>query len=47
MRDAAKINDLQYMVFLPFDAHDAFDYDNPVNTKYSTDQLRKMLVEEI
>ena len=47
MRDAAKNKDLKYMIFLPFDEHDAFDYDNPIHTKYSTDQLKMMLIEEI
>ena len=47
MREAAKNKDLQYMIFLPFDEHDAFDYDNPVHTKFSIDHLKMALIEEI
>ena len=47
MKDSAKKKDLEYMIFLPFDEHDAFDYENPINSKFSADQLKMMLVEEI
>ena len=35
------------IIELPIDSMDAFDYENAENAKYSVDDLRKILIDEI
>lgn len=42
-----KMRQNDYKVFLDVDAEDAFDYENPLNSKYGVDELMQTLHNEI
>ena len=42
-----KMRQNDYKVFLDIDEEDAFDYENPLNSKFGIDDLMKTLFEEI
>ena len=47
MKLAVDQGDKSYQIFLPIDSQDAFDYENPVNAKYTIDDLRQILTDEV